>query len=1091
MVDDYFTVNDLNVEFTAAHADRGQIQVKLTAPDGTTRIIIATSADTWNNYDITLDGDSGGALNDVSDDNTATPIDRTVQQTLLNDFDGKNAHGHWTMTICDNTFNATGTAQLFIQARLVFDGTAFTPTPPQHKQGLGVVETYFVPWPEDQVWTAMGEIFPSSCANYAGFRDNYDAAPRQPMVGYTVITITDAGTVITYDQWEDGYEPILNFPTQATTQVWGDGDLLNGVAPGDADDILTAGQVLTLNDVMLSTTLGTVIDFDARDKVAASMAIAITRSIWSDGSQTMFATADEAYPTTHWGTQFYSPVGDNANLNGMFDFSGVSIMAATDGTLVDIDKDANGIYETTGIALSQGGTYFIDDNTNGMYRGGGIRSNTGHPIQVNLMTANVCAGFESRTYPLMPYDQWDSSYYSPVGTLTTSGGPGADDAPTTVHLYNPGTSAITVNYAFATGGTSTVSVPGGTTGGGANVVMQDLSGAQFYTNPIITTNNVRDTFATRAYTRQDGSVNWATDWDETGDDDNATAGSIQVRTAAAPNTLSFNFQNAVATGDTIERQSFDMTGYTSATLSFAYTNNGRLEATDIFRTYISNNGGSTWTQLGSNIPGNTSGTFSQDISSYISSNTRVRFEIYQRSGDSDRSEWFNVDNGDISFSKSNSAPVFYAIASVDSDNASGAGNDQNSVYDWGYTLVPERVMSKYLIVGWAPGDDPTFQGSLAENTAPIWLTGGHPQGSAIPDASFTVCVDYNGDGGPTLDPISGRFYNASTSVAPLSLLKIYKDKLVPPGTGSGTAGEDQTGTQIWVCDGSDAVLTAAWGEDALVSSPSKPGLDMGYTIRNRGSWNASKGVSMLNDVDSSGTYTEGDRVRYTITVTNLGLAILANILNITDALPSQVSYVANSTHLINHLGADSLIPDSGSGTPFPLDVSGYTYNQILPTGRTFTVYFDATINTGVVDFPYQVINVATVTDGTSSLHPDALFSVQAGPTAITVSQLDASVAEDSIHVSWQTYSEMEMIGFALYRAVGADATQTLVFQGAANHPGKLLGDNYEYTDMDVLPGGSYTYWLIVLLRDGSTETQEPITVSLLFANKIFLPILMR
>ncbi len=30
-------------------------------------------------------------------------------------------------------------------------------------------------------------------------------------------------TVIYYDHWEDGYEADINFPTQNTTEVWGDG----------------------------------------------------------------------------------------------------------------------------------------------------------------------------------------------------------------------------------------------------------------------------------------------------------------------------------------------------------------------------------------------------------------------------------------------------------------------------------------------------------------------------------------------------------------------------------------------------------------------------------------------------------------------------------------------------------------------------------------------------------------------------------------------------------------------------------------------------------------------------------------------------
>ncbi len=169
-------------------------------------------------------------MDDNSADGTAPPTERTVQQTLLNDFDGKNAHGHWTMTICDSTITGSVT-QPFNQARLVFDGTAYTPAPYQHQQGPAVVETYFVPWPEDQVWTAMGTIFTSSCSCYSSFvQDNYDAFPRQPMVGYTGITIVDAGTVVTYDQWEDGYDPTITFPSQSTTQVWGDGNLTTGGA---------------------------------------------------------------------------------------------------------------------------------------------------------------------------------------------------------------------------------------------------------------------------------------------------------------------------------------------------------------------------------------------------------------------------------------------------------------------------------------------------------------------------------------------------------------------------------------------------------------------------------------------------------------------------------------------------------------------------------------------------------------------------------------------------------------------------------------------------------------------------------------------
>ena len=154
----------------------------------------------------------------------------------------------------------------------------------------------------------------------------------------------------------------------------------------------------------------------------------------------------------------------------MFEYSAASIMASRDGTLVDIDKDGDNIYEITGIALDQGETYLIDDEGVGLALGGGIRSNAGHPIQVNMMTADVCAGYESRTYPLIPYEQWDNSYYVPVGTPTVNPGlPANDDAPTTISLYNPDrTASLTVSYQFTGSGISTVTVPAN---GAANITM--------------------------------------------------------------------------------------------------------------------------------------------------------------------------------------------------------------------------------------------------------------------------------------------------------------------------------------------------------------------------------------------------------------------------------------------------------------------------------------------------------------------------------------------------------------------------------------------------------------------------------------------
>lgn len=805
LVTDHFQVTDVELGVNLDHSSRGQIRGGLTSPGGIYyELIAANTGDSYNNYDILLDADTGGALNDTSDDTTTTPYyDRTVLQANLNHFEVADAFGGWHLTLCTNVLNAsTGT---FNRADLFLNGSFFTPIPPIHKQGPAIAETYYMPWQEDHLYTAINSIYqyPSGCNSQA----DWDMNPREPIIGYSSITIGIGDTVITYDHWEDGYEATANFPSQKTTQVWGDADLNNGVAPGDVDDVLVTGQILILDDVMNTTTLGAVVDFDGRDKISASQPIAVSRSLWSDGPKTLMAHADEVYPTSYWGTNYVVPVGETSpDADGnMFEYTGASVMAMVDGTTVTFTRRGGGTQSCT---LNQGQTCLWNDTYNtygtGLTAGSTIVSNSGHPIQVSLLTGDYCANFETRSFPLLPTNLWASSYYNPVGTLTSSGGPGSDDAPTVVYLYNAGGSAITVSYAFATGGTSTISVPAN---GSAKVTMNNLSGAHFWT----------------------------------------TSGSL-----------------------------------------------------------------------------------------------------------------------------------FYAVATVDSDAASGTGNDRNDAYDWGITLVPEKVLSQWLIVGWAPGDDPTYSGSAPENTAPIWLTGGHPTGAADQTSNYDICIDYNGDcpsGSPcTQDPVTGKYYDRKvTGLAPRAQYKIYKNKVVPPDTGQGTTGDDQTGTQIWVCGptvttpgtqlNTDVLITAAWGEDPLTANPARPGMDMGDTIRNLRTWLATKGATLLNDVNGNGLYDEGDTIRYSIVVQNTGAsAIPANTINVVDTLDANTTYVASTTKLTDHNGSTTTIPDDAP-TLFPLDNAGYTYGQGLPPGKSFTIKFDVTINSGTGGG--TVCNDATASDGTT------------------------------------------------------------------------------------------------------------------------------
>ncbi len=119
------------------------------------------------------------------------------------------------------------------------------------------------------------------------------------------------------------------------------------------------------------------------------------------------------------------------------------------------------------------------------------------------------------------------------------------------------------------------------------------------------------------------------------------------------------------------------------------------------------------------------------------------------------------------------------------------------------------------------------------------------------------------------------------------------------------------------------------------------------------------------------------------------------------------------------------------------------------------------------------------------------FGFAPSPTALTVSSPVASASALSIVVNWQTYSEMDVLDFSLYRAADPNASpaeRALVDQQPAKHPGKPLHDNYQYLDGNVRPGVAYTYWLVVRLKDGAI-TMAPTSVNV--SPRIYLPSIQR
>ncbi|HEY3568828.1 MAG TPA: C25 family cysteine peptidase [Thermoanaerobaculia bacterium] len=176
----------------------------------------------------------------------------------------------------------------------------------------------------------------------------------------------------------------------------------------------------------------------------------------------------------------------------------------------------------------------------------------------------------------------------------------------------------------------------------------------------------RDNFTTSAYTNNDGTLAWSTNWLETNDDNSATGGNIRVTGGE----LRVG-DNGDANPSSIQREAdLSASGVTSATLSFNFRTSG-TEATDQMAVQVSSNGGGSWTTLETFTGAFASSSRSYDISSYIASNTRVRFLEITGYGNND---FFFVDNLQI---KENNIRAGHWELRV--DMSASAGDDINAI----------------------------------------------------------------------------------------------------------------------------------------------------------------------------------------------------------------------------------------------------------------------------------------------------------------------------------------------------------------------------------------------------------------------------
>ncbi|GGX76129.1 hypothetical protein GCM10011309_27780 [Litorimonas cladophorae] len=105
-VPDNFTITDLNVRFVASHTWRTDTNLSITSPNNTVvRLLVGAYGASLANYNVTFDDAAGVVVDTGSHANnqvvTGPGVSVRSESDLLSDFNGEDAQGNWTYSICD------------------------------------------------------------------------------------------------------------------------------------------------------------------------------------------------------------------------------------------------------------------------------------------------------------------------------------------------------------------------------------------------------------------------------------------------------------------------------------------------------------------------------------------------------------------------------------------------------------------------------------------------------------------------------------------------------------------------------------------------------------------------------------------------------------------------------------------------------------------------------------------------------------------------------------------------------------------------------------------------------------------------------
>ena len=376
----------------------------------------------------------------------------------------------FTYRVCDNGAPAStcDTGTVTVTVRTVYSDPCAEAT---------LTKTFYLPFPENDIQLRQALFNASSGGN------PFSTAVRS----VTSIMVPYPSTVITYDEWEDGYEADIGAPIQATTKIWGDGNVANGAAPGYPDDVLPAGaQVILDNTFIYSPRNPANVYYDGKDKIYTAADVSISKVSGDTSWFTVQSANTFVEDTTRFGRLFTLGLGEITNVP-YFAYASFFIRAAENGTTVTVDLNADGNVDIS-TNLNEGEVWFYEGNPASTATATDIRPGTritaSKAVGVDLLFGGKDS-FGTRSINILPAGFYGHTYYTPVPSSTTSGG---DQEPAVVWFVNGLDVPITVNYTSGVPSSGSVSVPAN---GCTNLALaySTNAGYRFWSSPLAGSSN--------------------------------------------------------------------------------------------------------------------------------------------------------------------------------------------------------------------------------------------------------------------------------------------------------------------------------------------------------------------------------------------------------------------------------------------------------------------------------------------------------------------------------------------------------------------------------------------------------------------------